>query len=66
MTALVLGRNIAKLRQAQNLTQKELAARAGISESYLSRIEEGNCNRPHNKTLSRIAYALRVTIEGLA
>jgi len=62
LTALGIGRNIAKLRQAQNLTQKELAKRAGISVSYLSRIEEGNFPRPQAKTLSRIAYALNVTI----
>ncbi len=60
-----IGRKIAKLRQEKNLTQKDLAKRAGISESYLSRIEEGNCHRPHNKTLSRIAYALMVTMEDL-
>jgi len=53
-----IGRNIARFRRAKNLTQKELAERAGISVSYLSRIEEGNCPRPHAKTLSRIAFAL--------
>ena len=57
-----LGKNIAKLRRAKNLTRKELAEKVGISVSYLSRIEEGNCPRPRAKTLSRIAYALNVTI----
>lgn len=61
----MIGRNIAKLRQAQNLTQKELAERTGISSSYLSRIEEGNCPDPHVKTLSRIAFALGVKISEL-
>jgi len=59
------GRNIAKLRQAQNLTQKELAERAGVSISYLSRLEEGICTSPHAKTLSRIAFALGVKIKEL-
>ena len=60
-----IGINIAKLRQAQNLTQKELAERAGISIHYLSRIEGGICPRPHVKTLSRIAFALSVAIREL-
>ena len=58
-------RNIAKLRQAKNLTQRELAERAGISVNYLSRIEVGSCPKPHAKTLSRIAYALDVTMDKL-
>jgi len=59
------GRNIAKLRRAQSLTQKELAEKVLISVSYLSRIEEGKCSRPHAKTLSRIAFALSVSIDEL-
>lgn len=65
MAALGIGRNIARLRQAKSLTQKELAGSAGISIQYLSRIEEGNCPRPHVKTLSRIAYALGIAIDEL-
>jgi len=56
------GRKIAKLRQAKNLTQRELAERAGVSVNYLSRIEEGIWTSPHAKTLSRIAFALNVQI----
>ena len=59
------GTNIARLRQAQGMTQKELAERAGISIRYLSRIEEGNYLSPHIKTLSRVAYALKVTLSEL-
>jgi transcriptional regulator with XRE-family HTH domain len=65
MTALELGRNIAKLRRAQSLSQKELAKMVWISVSYLSKIEEGSCSRPHMKTLSRIALALNVSIDEL-
>lgn len=42
----MVGKKIAKLRQAQYLTQNELAERAGISVSYLSRIENRNA-KPH-------------------
>jgi len=59
---LEIGKNIAKLRQAQTLTQKELAEKAGISISYLSRVEKRNCPKPHAKTLSRIAFALGVKV----
>jgi transcriptional regulator with XRE-family HTH domain len=62
---LGIGRNIAKLRQAKGLKQKQLAEKAGISVSYLSRIEEGSCPQPHIKTLSRIAFALGLGINEL-
>ncbi len=60
-----IGRNITKLRQAKNLTQKELAEKAGISTHYLSRIEGGTCPRPHVKSLSRIAETLGVEVREL-
>lgn len=60
-----LGRNIARLRQKENMTQLELARKAGINNNYLSRIEEGNCPRPHVKTIARIATALGVSIDDL-
>lgn len=65
LTVLGIGRNIAKLRRAKNLTQKELARMAGISVSYLSRIEEGDFPTPAAKTLARIAFALKSTVENL-
>lgn len=60
-----LGRNIAKLRQIKNMTQRELAKISGISESYLSRIEIGKITHPHIKTVTRIANGLGTNIEGL-
>lgn len=58
-----VGRNIAKLRQDNNLTQKELAEKVGVSVSYLSRIEEGKS--PGIKTVAMIANALGVRAEDL-
>lgn len=58
------GNRIRNLRQAQGLTQKELAEGAGISENYVIQIEE-NLKRPHIKTLIRIASFLGVKTEDL-
>ncbi|WP_041445460.1 helix-turn-helix domain-containing protein [Syntrophobotulus glycolicus] len=60
-----MGRNIAKVRQAKSLTQKELAEKAGISLSYLKKIEKGHYKKPHIKTLSIIANALETDLRKL-
>ncbi len=59
------GRNIEKLRHARNRTREQLAEEAGISVSYLTRIEEGKIRHIHVKTLARIAYVLEVAINEL-
>jgi len=44
-------------RQEQHITQKELAAKTGIRQSNLSRIERGLC-KPDLTTLQKIAIGL--------
>ena len=44
-------------RQAQHITQKELAKRTGIPQAHISRIETGNYN-PSLKMLKRVASGL--------
>lgn len=44
-------------RQEQHISQKELAAKTGIRQSNLSRIERGQC-KPDLTTLQRIANGL--------
>ena len=44
-------------RNAANLTQKQLAQRSGVSQSNISKIENGNYH-PSLSTLKRIADAL--------
>ena len=44
-------------RIKQNLTQKELAARTGIDQADISKLENGTAN-PSIKTLQRLANAL--------
>ncbi len=51
-------------RTQQGITQKELAARTGITQSDISKLEHGNGN-PSIKTLKRLASGLnrRLKIE---
>ncbi|WP_110598415.1 helix-turn-helix domain-containing protein [Salinicola lusitanus] len=54
-----LGRHLQALRQAQGLSLTQLAARAGIAKSNLSRLEQGSGN-PTIDTLWRLAKQLGV------
>jgi transcriptional regulator with XRE-family HTH domain len=49
------------LRQAARVKQSQLAARAGISQNYLSMIENGR-RQPSAKTLERLGSALNVPL----
>ena len=48
-------------RMEQNLTQKELAAKTGIRQSNISRIEKGYCS-PTVATLQQIANGVGKTL----
>lgn len=50
-------RAVISARLACNMTQKELAARSGLRQSNISRIENGSCS-PTIDTLARIASGL--------
>ena len=52
---LSLGLKIQKLRKRANLSQKEFAAKLGVSQQLVSRIERGTTENPTLKTLHRIA-----------
>ncbi|MGN0194480.1 MAG: helix-turn-helix domain-containing protein [Pseudoramibacter sp.] len=61
-----ISQEIINSRHALGMTQKELSNLTGISQSDISRIENGNAN-PSAKTLMRLAKALnrhiRLTFE---
>ena len=59
-----VGARLRATRQRQRMTLKEVATRAGISESFLSQVERGlaGVSLP---TLQRIAAALRVMVADL-
>ena len=57
-----IGENIKKVREKVGLTQEELAQKAEIHVSYLSRIERGVVN-PSTKVLENIAKVLKIKIQ---
>src|SRR5256714_7331780 len=61
----VLGRRLRLLRQEQQETLSETAARAGISPQYLSEVERGR-KEPSSEMIAALAGALGTTLGGLA
>jgi len=59
-----LGRNIREKRNAMGISQKLLAAKAGLSRSHISDLERGTQNA-RLLTVERIAKALRMDISEL-
>jgi DNA-binding Xre family transcriptional regulator len=60
--SLDLGIQIAKLREKQNLNQTQLAARAGMNASKISKIETSTTNLTLS-TLTRVATALNSRVK---
>ena len=58
--------NIKKLRKQKRLSQDKLARLADIPYNTLIKIESGRSNNPTFETLSKLADALRVSIDKLA
>ena len=52
--------NIKERREQLGISQKELADRAGISQSFLCDIEQGRC-KPSIDTAVRLARVLDIT-----
>jgi transcriptional regulator with XRE-family HTH domain len=69
MLWLQLGRRIAvgirELRQRKLLSQRELAEKAGVSETTIVKLELG-ATRPQPRTLRKIAEALGIETEQMA
>ena len=61
---LQLGPRIRALRQARNVTLRELATRAGVTESFLSQVER-EVTSPSIASVQRIARALDLAIAEL-
>jgi transcriptional regulator with XRE-family HTH domain len=59
-----VGERIRQLRQAKNLSSKQLAARSGLTTSYISRIENGKVS-PTVATLGRVVQAMGETFGSL-
>jgi transcriptional regulator with XRE-family HTH domain len=63
-TDLQLGSRIRALRQARRRTLREVAAKAGVTESFLSQVER-DVTSPSIATVQRIARALDLSIAQL-
>lgn len=55
-----LGKAISLCRKQRGLTQAETAARAGLSVSYLSLLEQNKRRDPTLSTIQKLAEALRI------
>ena len=53
------------LREAKDLTQDQLAKKAGVTEAYVSMLESGKRKAPSLPALQRLAKALGVPITAL-
>ncbi len=62
--ARVVGRALQALRVSRGLAQKDIAAKAGLGGSALSKIEMGS-SYPRRATIRRILAALGVTVSAL-
>jgi ribosome-binding protein aMBF1 (putative translation factor) len=60
--AYEVGRQVRALREAQGLSQRELADRLGTTAAAIARLEAGS-TRPTLITLERVAVALGAKIE---
>lgn len=56
--------NLKKLRISKQMSQHELAKRAGLAQSSISYIESGS-KSPNIKTVIKLAKALEVNLECL-
>jgi len=56
----LVGRNFARIRRAQGLTQEQVEERSGHNQQYLSSLERGRRN-PTVVTLFELAQALGVS-----
>jgi len=57
----LVGRNFVRLRHEKGLTQEQVEERSGLSQQYISGLENGHRN-PSVVTLYHLATALGVTL----
>jgi transcriptional regulator with XRE-family HTH domain len=62
MAAYRLGQKVKAIRSRRGLTQVELAAKAGLTQGYLTQLERGIRTNPSLDILQRLAKALKVKV----
>jgi len=60
-----IGGNIKKARAKLCLTQDDLAKKADVKYTTLTKVESGVVNKPSVQTMAKIAKALNTSIENL-
>jgi transcriptional regulator with XRE-family HTH domain len=60
----LVGLNLRRLRRAKGLSQEELYAASGVSQQFISEIENGSRN-PTIETLAILAQALKASVADL-
>ncbi len=60
-----ISQKLKSLREERSLTQAELARRAGLLQSHISRLEAGR-HSPSMKTLQKLADALKIDVNSLS
>lgn len=61
----IVGKNIKKYRKLNNLTQKELAEKLLLSESFIAKLESKTHQTISLDTLEQISYVLNIEIKDL-
>ncbi len=61
----MLADNVKRYRTRKGLSQDQLARKAGVTYSTLTKLESGVNQNPKVKTLQQIAAALDVTLDDL-
>jgi transcriptional regulator with XRE-family HTH domain len=62
--AVRFGQTLARLRTAQRLSQNQLAQRAGLNHSYISRLESGGRGDPSRTVVEQFVGALGLDQSG--
>lgn len=61
----LVGKNIKKYRKQNNLTQRQLADKLLLSESFIAKLESKTHQTVSLDTLEQIAYVLKIEIKDL-
>jgi transcriptional regulator with XRE-family HTH domain len=62
---MTFGERVRELRKEQRVSQRDLAGRAGIDFTYLSKIENGRAEPPSEDAIRRIAEELDTNADSL-
>jgi len=58
-----MGYKIKEVREAQKMTQEELAEKSGVSRGTISALENGSVRTTTTKTLFKLAKALGASVD---